>query len=237
MNVPTLFSAATTATATGVLATNPGIGSPPLTADEFNTFVQSCSTLSDLQGFIPNGPLQVYLRGIINPGDGGQGDFWWNAANTLPNDNYNVVIPTNSSSAAWIRMTGGVFPAVVVDVDDNNATNFSLTYGPAQYFILQAPASVHPGVTFTISLNGTPTAPGSGWRAMLEIHQNSIGGNKWTFPSDWRVAGGGQAPTVSVATNAFDVFSVYGYTLADGVTRRTFLGVVGQYWLPVQQQP
>lgn len=80
-------------------------GQGVVSADQLNTFVQGCDTLSELQQFIGSTGLQVYLRGYSAPGDGGQGTFYWSPNPTGPGNNTTIVVPNGAASGAWVRLS------------------------------------------------------------------------------------------------------------------------------------
>ncbi len=87
-----------------------GVGQ--ISADQLNTFCQTCDNLEQLQSFIGTIGQQVYLRGYVDIGDGGQGSWWWNPDAIGPSDNVNVVIPDGAASGGWTRLDYASFRAV-----------------------------------------------------------------------------------------------------------------------------
>ena len=89
-------------------------GQTVITQDVANTFEQNCDDFAQLRAFAPQGPLQVYCRGQSAPNDGGQGVFWWNAGLSNPVDNnWTVVVPSGSSTGAWVRLSYDGLPFAV----------------------------------------------------------------------------------------------------------------------------
>jgi len=82
-------------------------GQGSVSADNLNTFEQTCDTVAQLRGFTGAAGMQVYLRGLAAPDDGGQGPFYWNATSTTTDDGVNVIAPGGASATTagrWIRM-------------------------------------------------------------------------------------------------------------------------------------
>ncbi len=61
-------------------------GESPIIGDLLNTYIQTVQTLADARNFIGGDGMQIYLKGFSAPGDGGQGNFYWNANGTGPDD-------------------------------------------------------------------------------------------------------------------------------------------------------
>lgn len=80
-------------------------GHAVVTADNLNTYAQTCDTVAELRGFIGIPGVEVLIRGIVAPNDGGAGSFYWDASSTGPDDGVNVIVPTGSASGAWVRLT------------------------------------------------------------------------------------------------------------------------------------
>ncbi len=50
--------------------------------------------------------MQVFIRGTFTVGDGGQGNFYWNALGTAPDDGgLTTIVPTGSVVGVWTRLT------------------------------------------------------------------------------------------------------------------------------------
>lgn len=89
----------------GTQLTNYQDGGNPITADGLNTMLQTCDTMADLRGFIGQTGMQVYVRGFTAVGDGGQGDFYWNATGTGPDDDgVTNVVPYGAAVGCWTRI-------------------------------------------------------------------------------------------------------------------------------------
>jgi len=79
-------------------------GPVAVTADNFNTFMQTCNTANDLRAFIGTIGQTVQTRGLSAVNDGQGGNFYWNGSSNAPDDNLNVIRPAAASVGAWIRL-------------------------------------------------------------------------------------------------------------------------------------
>jgi hypothetical protein len=80
-------------------------GQGPVTADQLNSFIQTCSNVSDARGFIGVSGMLMYLNGYISAGDGGQGMFFWNAGGSAADDGgLTTIVPTGAASGIWSRI-------------------------------------------------------------------------------------------------------------------------------------
>lgn len=76
-----------------------------VTGDQLNTFEQTCDSVSQLRTFIGAAGIQVYLRGFSTPADGGQGEFYWNASGTGPDDfGVTNIVPNGATVGCWTRI-------------------------------------------------------------------------------------------------------------------------------------
>ncbi len=81
-------------------------GQGVVTADNYNTYEQTADNVAQLRGFIGVTGIQIFMRGFVNPNDGGQGPFYWNAGGTGPDDGgVTTIIPDGSSIGVWSRIT------------------------------------------------------------------------------------------------------------------------------------
>jgi hypothetical protein len=85
-------------------------GQGSVSADQLDTFEQTCDTVAELRGLTGVPGLQVFVRGYNTPGDGGQGPFYWNPTSTAADNNgASVIQPTGSLGAGrWIRLGGSL---------------------------------------------------------------------------------------------------------------------------------
>ena len=82
-------------------------GGSPTTADNLNTYEQTCDTVAELRSFVGISGIQVSQRGYLAPNDGGQGVFYWNAGGVAADDGgITTVVPYGSGTGAWSRLSG-----------------------------------------------------------------------------------------------------------------------------------
>ena len=181
-------------------------------ADQLNTFVQGATTYSTLKGFIGVTGMTAYMQGTSAPADGGQGNFYWNATGTNPDDGGVTTIIPNGSSAGngeWTRIsniTGLADGEIFVGNSSNIATAVAMSGGatisPAGVVTLNFSL---PQTSVFISGSGTYTTPsgslyldiemvggGGGGGGSVTSSGGSSGGNT-TFGGSLTCNGGSQA--------------------------------------------
>lgn len=92
-------------TAPALFVQQPGIGA--VSADNLNTYMQTCDNAAQLRAFTGNIGVQVFMRGTSAPNDGGQGTFWWNYTATSPVDDNGVttIVPYGAGQGCWSRIS------------------------------------------------------------------------------------------------------------------------------------
>lgn len=88
-------------------------GQGAASADNLNTFEQTCDTITQLRAFTGLPGMQVFAAGKIAINDGGGGVFRWSASATGPDDGINIILPTGSARGAWVRVVIGASSNVV----------------------------------------------------------------------------------------------------------------------------
>ena len=91
-------------------------GMSSVSADNLNTYYQTCDTIPQLRDFIGLPGIQVFVRGTVQPNDGGGGVFYWNAVGVGPDDNVNTIVPIGAATGVWSRLlnAGSVAQAQVL---------------------------------------------------------------------------------------------------------------------------
>ncbi len=84
-------------------------GQGTVSADDYNTYEQTCGTFADLRAFIGAEGVQVSVRGQSAVNDGNGGVFYWNASGTGPDDIDNIV-PPGAAVGCWTRLDTLVDP-------------------------------------------------------------------------------------------------------------------------------
>ena len=85
--------------------TNYAQGSTQVSADQLNTFEQTCDNFAQLRTLTGVTGMQVSVRGAVTPSDGGGGEFWWNPNNTAADDNATVIVPGGVTLGGWNLLT------------------------------------------------------------------------------------------------------------------------------------
>src|SRR5664279_1988228 len=90
-------------------------GQGSVSADGLNSFEQTCDTYAQLAAFTGLPGMQVYMRGITAPNDGGQGAFFWSYTSTATDDGGVTAISPLGSVAAgrWLRSGSLLISSVV----------------------------------------------------------------------------------------------------------------------------
>ena len=81
-----------------------GTGSPPITADNLNTFQQIMPTLAGARGFSGVQNQGIYLQGYVSANDGGQGNFVWIIGTGTDDGGITTIVPTGNTSGYWSRI-------------------------------------------------------------------------------------------------------------------------------------
>lgn len=79
-------------------------GQGAVSADNLNTFAQTCDNVGQLRAFVGLQGIGVFTRGLATPNDGGAGSYYWDTSAIGPDDGINVIVPTGSASGAWVRV-------------------------------------------------------------------------------------------------------------------------------------
>src|SRR5579863_1773955 len=139
-------------------------GQGAATADNLNTFEQTCVSVAQLRAFVGARGVQVSLRGITTPGDGGAGTFFWSASSTAADDGVNTIVPSGNAQGAWIRLAGMTKPGASV----TGASTPTISSGSG------APSINQPNSSLYLNLTGATgsrlyVSTGSGWNAVSGV--------------------------------------------------------------------
>jgi hypothetical protein len=110
MSAPSLFQASTSAA---------------VTADQFNTFMQTCNTFDDLRAFVGTTGQEVCARGRDAVGDGYGGLFYWDGTSTGTDNDLTIITPTGTTTGRWLRQP--VAPGVSAVLTGSATVDFPST--------------------------------------------------------------------------------------------------------------
>jgi hypothetical protein len=79
-------------------------GQGVVSSDQLNTFEQTTDLATDLRSFTGVSGLEVAVRGTSTVGDGGAGDFYWNATSQATDNGQSVIQPSGQVTGRWIRL-------------------------------------------------------------------------------------------------------------------------------------
>lgn len=125
-------------------------GQGVVSADNLNTYEQTCDSVQQLRAFVGLPGIQVAIRGISAVNDGGAGVFYWDTSATGPDNGVNVIVPTGAAKGAWIRL-------LISGFGTNTVYGFQTTTG-----LLGAFASSVSLPDGTIALTAGDTVEGTG---------------------------------------------------------------------------
>jgi hypothetical protein len=133
-------------------------GNGAVGADNMNTWLQGCDTISQLRAFIGIQGLQVYCRGNLTAGDGGGGNYYWVSGSTvgLSDNGTTIIIPSGASSGYWSRLGGGGYTYLTP------LTGTSITFGTYVKRLILNPAGALAALTIVL-----PASPPDGWEAYI----------------------------------------------------------------------
>lgn len=150
-------------------------GATSVSADNLNTYEQTCDTVAELRGFVGAEGVQVSIRGLTAPNDGGAGSFYWNASAIGPDNGVSVIVPIGSDLGAWILIVLGPFNSIYNVrsygatgnglVDDTNAIKnaaaAAVTAGGGVVYIPTGNYKCSSNLSFNLSLLAVKGDPGS----------------------------------------------------------------------------
>lgn len=175
-------------------------GQGVVSADEFNSYEMTCDTAVQLRQFVGVTGIQVYIRGLAAPGDGGCGPFYWDGSSSGPDDGVNIIVPTAAAIGAWIRLTG--VPAASAGGDLSGQYPNPIV------------VSTHLTSPLPINQGGTGRADGSNLVPTGVILP--YGGS--TAPAGWLLCYGQELSRTTYAA----LFAVFGITYGPGDGSTTF---------------
>ncbi len=79
-------------------------GQGTVSADNLNTFQQTCTNNAQARDLIGTLGMLIYIEGTVSIADGGQGQFYWNPTSLGPDDNQDTIVPFGAAVGAWVRL-------------------------------------------------------------------------------------------------------------------------------------
>lgn len=138
-------------------------GQSVCSADNLNTFQQTCDTFGNMRALVGVVGMQIFTRGGFAIDDGSQGNFYWNAASVAAASN-DVVVPNGAGSTGrWVRIP------IVIDSPG----------GVFEYSTLTATIAADIPPAVTIVRTGGYSVPGDGGGAFYILASAGIGPGKF----------------------------------------------------------
>jgi len=172
-------------------------GQGTVSADQLNTFQQTCSNVAQLRTVIGLPGMQMFTQGTTTPGDGGARPYYWNSTSVGPDNGTTVIVPQSGVSGAWIAM---------VLAQTTIVTQFSFATGTSTAItaVFSPPILVlEPGNIFWLGVSITNTGPinlnvGTGFLEIGSTDGNSLQGGE--------ITPGLIGVVVNTAANGFSLF-------------------------------
>jgi hypothetical protein len=222
-------------------------GQGTVSADNLNTFVQTVSNITQLRSLIGLPGMQILLEGLVVPGDGGAGPFYWNVTSIGPDNGTSVIVPQQGVPGAWLRLAisqtslvsvaniaalqalngGSATPSVYVE------GYYTINDGGEGVFIYQPSDVVSP------SNGGTIIIDASGHRYYRETNGSAylvewFGAKGDGITDDTTVFNNTLNAAVLVGSYAQANQSKAGYVIAGQVVIPSNTALIGELYIPVQ---
>lgn len=166
----------------------------PVSGDNFNTMVQTGLTAAQLRNFTGLTGSVVYLSGLSSMGDGGQGNFVYNAALSHPTDDgANIIVPPGAASGAWVRQSA-LYTTAAPSIIFTPVTNPIVTYGSGVIQVSSGQANARE-FAFAVDFNvSTGSGAAGAARDKVAIYggvmQNAGAGDVWGLNTVTTMAAG-----------------------------------------------
>ena len=142
-------------------------GQGVVSADQLNTYEQTCDNVPELRAFVGAPGVQTFIRGLSTPGDGGAGPFWWNPSGTGPDDGVNIIVPPGAITGCWVRLgsfgnndlipTVATFNGTLIKLVIEGSYRVPVVPFPSPLFFAFISPAANTG-PFTLSVNGVNVA-------------------------------------------------------------------------------
>lgn len=103
-------------------------GQGTVSADQLNTFQQTCANIQQLRSFIGLPGMQAFVQGRNIPGDGFAGAYYWNSSSIGPDNGSSVIVPQPGVPGAWILMDLSIAQTPVILLN-SSATLSTVNFG------------------------------------------------------------------------------------------------------------
>ena len=156
-------------------------GAGSVSADALNTYVQGCDNVAQLRAFTGVSGMQVFVRGTVTPNDGGQGNYYWSASSTAPDNGLSVVKPSGipvGYPGAWLLLNaaGGSGSGSALAVYPNIATLRATTAYTLSPVLVEGYYAIGDGGGGLYYWSGSSTASDNGGTI---IAPNAGGTGRW----------------------------------------------------------
>lgn len=144
-----------------------GTGSPAITADNLNTFVQTITSLANARGFSGTQNQQIFLQGYSSANDGGQGNFEWVIGTGTDDGGITTIVPTGNTSGYWFRI--GNSSVIYSPQTVNNAVGVTLTAANVVNRVLVRSGATSVTDTFPTASSIIAAASGSQFGSIINL--------------------------------------------------------------------
>ena len=147
-------------------------GQGVVSADNLNTFEQTCDNFNELRTIVGVQGMQIFARGTSTPTDGGQAAFYWNATSTAADNDSTVIVPYGQTGGmgAWlvIPISPSVLPPVTIPPTIVTTTPYQAQSASGDLLI---------DVASTATVNLPPASTRGGPLRVIDISQNAFANN------------------------------------------------------------
>jgi hypothetical protein len=183
-----------------------------LTATELSALVNELlpvATIADLRELAPpDNQAGILVQGYYSAGDGGGGDFYWDAASTASDNGGTVILPTGHSGAGrWRRIYSGALNVKWFGAKGDNLNNDAAAIQAAIDLLPSAGGDIEmptPAVAYGITATLTVAH-----KSRVRFSGSSPSGDTHGCPIKWNGSSGGTALLLNrVRDSLFQDFSI-----------------------------
>jgi len=154
----------------------------PVSADNFNTYEQTCDTFDDLRAFVGTTGMQVCARGKDAVDDGYGGEFYWSASSTGTDDDLNIITPTGQTTGRWLRLNTPYSAAV------NSSVQAALAAATVAAFFTSLGVLVGPTTGTSVDFASTTTGRATAGTT-ITVTGAAVGDYVWISSTTAQTAG------------------------------------------------